>query len=272
MHGTYPTLPASTLAPPLPTLASLPLGSEPCRVVATGQTLRPNGASLYRLEDVRGYESIVLDRFADTYPLWCRPQPASFNRVEDLTPPFLSFLNACYAIGGPEDPAPNGWREQARGPEMAIFENPSALPRAFVPRRLRRVADARARLAEMASASDFGETAWLAGAGADERLNGEASLKLRGVGSDLVVVARASARALVATSISDWPGWVAEEGGRRLPVETVNHAFVGFWVEPGEHTVRLSYRPASWRWGLLAFALGGAAALVLARGVRARRP
>ena len=71
----YPTLPPATLAPRLPTLESLPLGSEPSRVVARDGVLRPNGAALYRLEDVRGYESIVLDRFADTYPLWSRPQP-----------------------------------------------------------------------------------------------------------------------------------------------------------------------------------------------------
>src|SRR6185369_14438736 len=141
MGGVYPTLPASTLAPPLPALASVPLSSEPCRVVAAGEPLRPNGAALYRLEDVRGYESLVLDRFTDTYPLWSQAQPASFNRVADLSRPFLSFLNACWAIAGPDEPAPAGWREQARGSEMAIFENPRALPRAFVPRRLRRAAD-----------------------------------------------------------------------------------------------------------------------------------
>ena len=263
MAGTYPTLPASTLAPVLPTLAALPLGSQPCRVVAAGEVLRPNGASLYRLEDVRGYESIVLDRFADTYPLWSQPQPASFNRVTDLTPPFLSYLNACYAIGGPGDPVPRGWREQARGSEMAIFENPAALPRAFVPRRLRRVPEARV-LAEMARAADFAQTAWLSEGGAEEEENGDATVELRTAGPDLVVAARASRRTLIATSVTDWPGWIAEESGRRLELETVNHAFLGVWVAPGDHTIRLAYRPASWPLGLAAFALGCGALFVLA--------
>lgn len=270
MRGTYPTLPAPTLAPPLPTLAAIPPGSDPRRVVGAGEVLRPNGAALYRLEDVRGYESLVLDRFADTYPLWCEAQPASFNRVADLSRPFLAFLNARYAIGAPGDPAPYGWREQARGPEMTIFENPRALPRAFVPSLLHREADPVRRLEAMAREKDFGKTAWISGEGAPVEENGVAALRLRAVGPDLVVSAEASSRAFVATSLPDWPGWVAEDGTRRLPLETVNHAFVGLWIPPGRHTVRLSYRPGSWSLGLAAGGLGAAAALLLATARRRR--
>jgi hypothetical protein len=64
MRGTYPTLPARSLAPELPTLGALPRTGDPYRVVAAGEIFRPNGAALYGLEDVRGYESIVLRRFA----------------------------------------------------------------------------------------------------------------------------------------------------------------------------------------------------------------
>src|SRR5262249_9365616 len=100
MEGTYPTLPASVLAPGLATLAGLP-SSSPSSVVAGGDVFRPNPSALYGLEDVRGYESLVLDRFTDTFPLWCRPQHASFTRVDDLALPFLSFLNVRFAIGPP---------------------------------------------------------------------------------------------------------------------------------------------------------------------------
>jgi uncharacterized membrane protein YfhO len=50
---------------------------------------------------------------------------------------------------------------------------------------------------------------------------------------------------------------------------TVNHAFVGFWLPAGRHDVRLSYRPASFRYGI---ALAGAAiaAIVAAALVRRR--
>ena len=268
MRNVYPTLPARALAPPLPGLEVIS-SAEPARIVAAGTIFRPNGAALYRLEDVRGYESLVLDRFADTYPLWCRAQPASFNLVTRLESPFLSFLNARYAIGAPGDRVPEGWRERSRTEAMTVFENPRALPRAFVPKMLRYAEDAARRLGEMTGETDFSRTAWLSGSGRDEA-NGEAVLQLRVVGPDLLVSADVSQRAFLATSLPDWPGWRADAGGRALALTTVNHAFVGLWLPPGKHEVRLTYRPASFSLGLLALAVGAACAALLAATARRR--
>lgn len=269
MSGTYPTLPRSEYAPPLPTLAALP-GGEPYRVVASGDVLRPNGAALYGLEDVRGYESLLLARFADTYPLWCRAQFASFNRVDDPSIPFLSFLNVRFAIASPGFAVPPGWNERARGREMAIFENPRVLPRAFAPRRLRRESDGGRTLDAMSKASDFSETAWIAGeAAAPEVENLPANVSVRSVGPDLDVTAETEGRTFIATSLPDWPGWEARSGPAMLPLETVNHAFVGFWLPRGQHTVRLSYRPASFRYGV-ALSAAALAALAIAALVRRR--
>jgi membrane protein YfhO len=265
MRGTYPTLPARSLAPPIPALAALPTSGEPYRVVAAGDVLRPNGASFYGLEDVRGYESIVLNRFVETYPLWCRPQPVSFNRVDDLTRPFLSFLNVRFAVAEPETPAPPGWVTAARDASASVFENPRTLPRAFAPRRVRVETDAKRRLAEMAEAKSFGEVAWVGEAPhpdppGGEGANGRASVTVREIGTDLVVEADVAGRALVATSIPDWPGWRANDGSREVALTTVNHAFVGFWLEPGRHAVRLLYLPGSFLFGS---ALAGAAVLAV---------
>ncbi len=268
MRGVYPTLPAGALAPPLSGLETIS-AADPSRIVAAGTIFRPNGAALYRLEDVRGYESLVLDRFADTYPMWCRAQPASFNLVTRLESPFLSFLNARYAIGAPGDRAPEGWRERTRNGTLTVFENPRALPRAFVPRTLRYGEDPARRLGEMAGETDFSRTAWVSEAGADET-NGEADLELRAVGPDLLVSADVSRRTFVATSLPDWPGWRADAGGRALALTTVNHAFVGLWLPPGKHEVRLTYRPASFSLGLLALAAGAASAALLAATARRR--
>lgn len=266
MEGTYPTLPAASLAAPLPTLQAAPIGAgEPARVVGVGDALRPNGGALYGLEDARGYESIVLARLADTYPLWCRPQAASFNRVDDLSAPFLAFLNVRYAVAPPDAPVPAGWEEQARGPELSLFANPSALPRAFVPRTLRRGPP---DLAALASIADFGEVALVPGDGPEGR-NGDATVRAREMGPDLLVEANATSRTLIATSLPDWPGWNVESPEGAAPVFTVNHAFVGFLAEPGRREYRLRYRPRSWPLGLAAFAVGvvaaAAAAMFIAR-------
>ena len=267
MNGTYPTLPAGTLAPALPTFAALPVGADPARVVAADGIFRPNAAALYGIEDVRGYESIVLDRFADTFPLWSSPQSASFNRVDELGHPFLDFLNARFAVGAPDAAVPDGWLEQARGPELAIFSNPRALPRGFVPRTVKAVGDP---LAEMASIRDFREVAFVGGHGDGSRpaANGPAELRLRESGPDLFVDVSASAPVLVATSLPDWPGWIAASDGLEIPIVTVNHAFVGFRVDAGKRTIRLHYAPRSWRWGLGAAAAGIVLAAAISVGRR----
>lgn len=276
MGGTYPTLPAKTLAPPLPTLAALPPNAAPYRIAATGETLRPNGAALYGFQDVRGYESIVLDRFADTYPLWCQPQFASFNRIDDLTRPFLAFLGVRFAVASAGAQPPAGWRLAAAGREMSLFENPLALPLAFVPRSLRFEPDEKTRLEQMQRASDFSQTVWLEDARSaswNSPENGTASVAVRRVGPDLLVSTDASARTLIATSIPAWPGWRAEAAGRELTTVRVNHAFVGFIVPPGQSIVRLCYRPLAFRAGVWAFILGLTvmAAAGLRRVLTARR-
>lgn len=273
MHGTYPTLPARSLAPSLPTLSALPRGktAQPYRVVAAGDVFRPNASALYGLQDVRGYESIALDRFVDTYPLWCRPQWASFNRVDGLDAPFLSFLNVRFAIASPEASTPAGWVERARGAEMALFENPRALPRAFVPRRVGFAGSPAALLSAIKETADFGEICWLSGVG-PATSNGQATLAVREDGPDLLLEVNVAARALVATSIPDWPGWRVEVDEKETPTVAVNHAFVGFWLSEGQHAVSLVYRPVSFRMGVLALGAGIVAAGLMLLAGRRQRP
>ena len=274
MRGTYPTLPAGTLAPPLSIFSALPKTADPYRIVAAGETFRPNAAALYGVEDVRGYESLVLDRFAEIYPLWCRPQFASFNRVDDLGRPFLSFLNARYALAEPETAVPDGWLLAARKREGSVFENPRALPRAFVSRRVRAEPDPRRRLGEMAAARDFAEVSWISQSPHPDALpvregvNGRAGLTVREIGTDLVIEADVREEALVSTSLPDWPGWRAKDGGRELALATVNHAFVGFRLAPGRHVVRLYYLPSSFLIGSL---LSAAAVVAVFLGTALRR-
>ncbi len=248
MKDVYPTLPAGSVTPPLPALAALPRGGAPYRVVARDDVLHPNASTLYGLEDVRGYEPVTLAELAETFPLWCRPRHASHQLIEDLTPPFLSLLNARFAVAAPGDPLPEGWLERSRDREMAIFENPRALDRVFVPRRVRFEPDRKSRLAQMARETDFGERAWLSDSDGEapergEVPNGRARLSLRSRGPDVLITAAVATPVLLVTSIPAWPGWIAETESGRLQILRVNHAFVGFRLEPGHHEVRLHYRP-----------------------------
>jgi hypothetical protein len=273
LGGVYPACDAAPLTSPALLPEAVRAGiHEPTlggwRVVAAGADLRPNGAALLGLEDVRGYESIVLDRFADTYPLWCVPQAASFNRVDDLTRPFLSFLGARFAVAAPDADPPVGWTVAARTPRLTLFENPRALPRAFVPRRVGSATDPRAALAGV---DDYSETVWLPGQ-PSLKDNPPARVDVRTSGPDLLLDVDAPAAALVATSEPDWPGWhlevEREAAGTPPQLVTVNHAFVGLRVPKGRSRLRLVYRPPGFREGLAAFAAGCA---VIALSARRRR-
>ena len=48
---------------------------------------------------------------------------------------------------------------------------------------------------------------------------------------------------------SDYPGWRVSIDGRPGEWFTANYLFRGVFLNPGMHTVRFEYRPASFRWG-----------------------
>lgn len=267
MRGTYPTVPRDALAPPFPGLPAFSLSAGgPSRIVGLGDTLRPNAAALYGLEDARGYESLVLDRFAETFPLWSMPQFTSFNRVDRLDAPFLSFLNARFAAAPPQAGAPAGWIERSRTRALAIFENPAALPRAFAPARIRSLPPGEV-LADMRRDPDFGRVVRVDSvSGRSETTNPAATVGVRESGPDLVVTVSSASPVLIATSLPAWPGWSARAGGGTLATVTVNHAFFGFRAPAGQTTARVSYEPRSWRIALVLTALG----ILLASGGAAR--
>ena len=105
---------------------------EPWRFVAVGYNFVPNSASLYELEDVRGYEAMTFRPLFDTFPLWCEHQPVWFNRVDDPSRPFLAFLNVRWALvaNGSEAVLP-GWTLLHHDGGGLLYENPRALPRAL---------------------------------------------------------------------------------------------------------------------------------------------
>ena len=59
----------------------------------------------------------------------------------------------------------------------------------------------------------------------------------------MLITATAASRVLLATSIPAWPGWIAQTESGQLPIVRVNHAFIGFRLDPGRYEVRLHYRP-----------------------------
>ncbi len=259
----YPTFPARAFYPPLPLLDRIPRG-EAWRVAAVGYSFVPSVSALYELEDVRGYEAMTFLPLVETYPLWCVHQPVWFNRVDDPTKPFLSFLNVRYVYFSPGDALPPGWKVVAEDGSGRILENPAVLPRAFVPRSYFREPEPPRQMERLLSIRDFAEAGVVEGPGAPQRRNGDARLRIVSYSAqemELEIDARESA--LVATSVTRWPGWRLTVGGVERPLLTYNRAFLAFEVPPGRHRAVLSYRPRSFSAGLWVSGLSLLAALAI---------
>ena len=94
-------------------------------------------ATMYGLEDARGYSAMTFHPLSDTIDLWSVRQPIWFNRVDDLTRPFLTLLNVRYAVAAKDFAVPRGWHVVARDATGQILENEGTLARAFVPAAVR---------------------------------------------------------------------------------------------------------------------------------------
>ncbi len=250
----YPVYAARAFYPEVAPLTALPRGGEPYRVVGLGYTLVPNMATIWGLDDPRGYQPLTLGRLLATYPLWSERIPLWFNMVARLDRPFLSFLNVRYALARASDVTPADWPVVAEARNMKLVENPRVLARAFVPPRVRRGGSARRVRREIWQETDFGQRTWIEVPGERPQpirgyANGPGRVEIRRDGSGYRLEAEMERRGYVVTSIAAWRGWRAVVAGRELPLAYANHAFVAFSLPVGRHEVRLRYLPASFVWG-----------------------
>ncbi|HEX8169447.1 MAG TPA: YfhO family protein [Thermoanaerobaculia bacterium] len=246
--GAQKTFPARAAYPRIALFDALRDVREPFRIVGLRYALIPATSVFYGLEDARGYEAITFWPTAKTFPLWCQHQPIWFNRVDDLTRPFLSFLNVRYAVAAADEAIPPGWHRVAAQPGSMLLENEHAIERIFVPRSVRIGLADEAAVAEMLHETDFRERAWIsADVAAPERINGPGRVVLskRRLGGEYLLDADMSGDGWIVVSDTAWRGWRAYIDGRRVETTRANVAFLSVFVPKGRHAVRLVYLPQS---------------------------
>ncbi|HEX8171255.1 MAG TPA: YfhO family protein [Thermoanaerobaculia bacterium] len=248
----YPTLDAAVFYPKIDYFRHFPKSPEPYRIVGMEMTLIPNLATMYDLEDVRGYQAMTLRRMKETVPLWSIPQGVWFNRVDDLTSPFLSMMNVRFAVAPWVAHPPEGWTKVPGTERTQIFENGRVLPRAFVPKRVRVMESPAETLEQLKTAKDFGELSWIERRSSTsmELPNGPgtATTRVPHLG-ELHVEATMQRAGWVVISETAWNGWRATIDGQPAPIRYANHAFLGAYVPQGRHTLRLVYWPAAFTVG-----------------------
>jgi hypothetical protein len=273
--GIYHSFEQRAAYPPIPIFAAIKNAEQPFRITGHGMAFVPGTSALYQLEDVRGYQAMTFRRYRETYPVWSIHQPVWFNRVDDLTRPFLSFLNVRYAITWDRDPPPPGWREAARQKGTLLFENEQVIERVFIPRHVRIGYSATETLAQMQAETDFRDRAWIeAPVPPHERDNGPGTLTFTNTAREYLVDADMQRAGWIVASLPAWTGWRAYVDGNRVKTQFANHAFLGVHVPTGKHRLRLVYLPQAFvvgRWITLA-TMVIVGVMVLRKRLERRRP
>jgi len=273
-YDIYPTLPAFAAYPPVPILRSLPRETGvPFRIVGRAHALVPGTSALYELEDVRGYEAMTFSRYVATYEAWCTHQPVWFNRVDDLTKPFLSMINVRYAIASDNVPPPDGWRRVAVQRGAELLENTRVFPRAFMPSRVVFGTPFDGIIKAMTAATDFHERAWIEAPLTPGEIanDGGTVAAVTRDGADLLIDTATAAGAWVVITEPAWDGWRVYIDDRRVEHFNANAAFIGVYVPSGGHRIRLTFLPTRFVQGraislsTLALLLAGAVAIRIRR-------
>jgi hypothetical protein len=247
----YPVAPRASFYPRIPVIDAIPRSEEPFRIVSPHFGFVPNTAAFYGLEDIRGYQAMSFGPLLATYPQWCEREGIWFNRVDNLTRPFLSLANVRYAITTNEEAIPEGWRLLKADRRSRLLENTRALPRAFVPRRIRYEKSDDAILLGMRQTTDFGDVGFLKVPHylPHEIVNGRGTLRTRYHGLSLIIDANMAGDAWIVVSQAGWRGWRAYIDERRVEIFPANQAFLGIFIPRGRHSIRMVFQPRSFTTG-----------------------
>jgi hypothetical protein len=269
------------------------------RFIPTSRSFRGSTPVVFPLDTAAGYDSLLPRRVQDFWrvlgdgldPGTLDTNPLIFAYypeydVRRLRPELLARAGVAYVVVPPDVPArliPAGLRPGYSGPDGRVLVVPGSLPRAYLAGGCEEVVDARAALERFVSAEvDTAGTALLERRYPrpdSHRCDGRSQ---RGVGTAVVVEQSVnSLRVRVRAERDGWlvvtdswdGGWRVSVDGEAADVVPANYAQRAVAVSEGEHTVRFTYRPVHFRYGVaisavsLAIVLGG---LVLVAARRAR--
>lgn len=228
-------------------------------------------ATVYRLEDLQGYNPVHLQVYDDVLATLNRERPANYRNAylwpRALASPVLDMLNVRWVLTTPTTriTAP-GFGAVARHKSTVLYENTEALPRAWVVhdavtapddiqalRLIDRVAvDPRTAAVVRRAPASMAPAA------------GPESVVLReGATNRIALDVRLTAPGLVVLSELDYGAWKVEVDGQSRPTVRANGALRAVEVPAGRHSVVWRYASTPTTVGFVLSALGAAALLGL---------
>ena len=273
--GNMPTFPASQIYPEPPVYAFLRQQSAPAfRVASVDAAATSNIEMMFGLDAPTGYDFTMRRTWDLLAPLAESDPPGSLSstKIVGSRSRLLDLLGVRYLVASNYNQGwerltsdPSRFREVFHDAHVEVFENASALPRAFLVSAagIQYRADGdETRRAVLAPGFDPSTEVVLSTQSASLAPSPVGAATPAGVVDAIdigdsrirVGLAVAAAGILVVTDVN-YPGWTVEVDGAPRPVMTADHAFKAVAVKPGDRWATFSYAPAS-------FAFGGALSLV----------
>jgi hypothetical protein len=270
-----PVRDARWLYPTPPALAWLREHAGSARVLIPDQV-----GLLYGLRQAHGYDGLTPRRVAElagpvgtgaASAAGYRENTVALHGSEPLPPivvllaPTRELLGVRYLLLPPGTPAAEPrLRAVYDGRDARVFEDPAALPRAFVAPRARCVDDRaavqllRGRAVAPADEALLADCATVPVPAADTRGLAAGSARVSLVPEARIVVDE-PARVVVAaaTDVPAWlvltdtwfPGWRARLDGAEVPLRRADHAFRAVALPPGRHEIEFAFTPRGLRLG-----------------------
>jgi hypothetical protein len=243
-----PSLPMRELYPVTPLIARLQqlrqTDPQPFRIVGTGGQLYPNTGIFFGFDDSRVHDPMASHRYLGFLEAAIGWEPRRYyEKWNDADTAILDLLNVKYVVTEPDRAlAAPRYEQLYAGRDGRIYANRHVLPLFFPVRHVLPDGDPRTH-------TDWQHTALVSRLPRRfrEQLNAPWTTADARVdvtqhsGSHYTLQIAAPRATVIASSIALWPGWRAGA----FPVVETNHAFLGFVVPAGNHTVEVTYRPLS---------------------------
>lgn len=275
--GFHPLIPREYQYPKVPEIDMLRADPSVFRVAGWVDTLLPNSAMVYGLQDFRAYDGIGVRAYSELLDVGFHFTGNAHQLVNTATLPLVDLLNVKYVLTPPDVTLPADRFQLVRDGTTRVYRNDRVQPRAFVvdevvvlsgQAALRAMRDATLDLTRQALTDQAIETALQP----ERARDAVGTARLLSYRDDKAIVeTSADGRRLLVLTDVFYPGWHARVDGVETPIRRTDYAFRGVVVPAGRHVVEFRYEPASFRVGGL-MSLAGLALLGWCIAPRARRP
>ena len=241
---------------------------RPFRILATDRRiLNGNISSVYKIEQVSGYNPLYLKSYAQLVSSWNSEKfspPGSFNRI--VTPinynlPLVSFLNVKYLLTF-DDIADSNFQKVFQEGQTKIYENRNVIPRAYFVNKVQKVENQQEELTAITSRDfNFQTNAVSTQFQFSGKNFGNFAEVKKYTDQQIEIDIKAGETSALIISNVNYPGWNANIDDNPAPLNEVNFMFQSLIVPAGNHVVKLSYFPKSFIYGLYITILGVIATL-----------